>query len=63
LREWRDWITNTINRFRGEKPKGVLKEVFAQVVSMMVKQDLVDIKTIFVDGTKLEANGNKYTFV
>lgn len=54
---------NTINRFRLEKLKGVLKEVFAQVVTLMVGEGLVDIKTIYVDGTKLEANANKYTFV
>ncbi len=54
---------NTINRFRTEKLKGVLKEVFGQVVTLMVNQGLVNIKTIYVDGTKLEANANKYTFV
>jgi transposase len=54
---------NTINRFRSEKLKGVLKEVFGQVVLLMSEQGLVDIKTIYVDGTKLEANANKYTFV
>ena len=54
---------NTINRFRSDKLKGVLKEVFAQVVTLMSDQGLVDIKTIYVDGTKLEANANKYTFV
>jgi len=54
---------NTINRFRTEKLKGVLKEVFGQVVTLMVRQGLVDIKTIYVDGTKLEANANKYSFV
>lgn len=54
---------NTINRFRSDKLKGVLKEVFGQVVTLMVGQGLVDIKTIYVDGTKLEANANKYTFV
>lgn len=54
---------NTINRFRSEKLKGVLKEVFGQVVILMAEQGLVNIKTIYVDGTKLEANANKYTFV
>ena len=54
---------NTINRFRNDKLKGVLKEVFAQVVTLMAEQGLMDIKTIYVDGTKLEANANKYTFV
>lgn len=54
---------NTINRFRSDKLKGVLKEVFSQVVTLMVEQGLMDIKTVYVDGTKLEANANKYTFV
>ena len=54
---------NTINRFRNDKLKGVLKEVFAQVVTLMAEQGLMDIKTVYVDGTKLEANANKYTFV
>ena len=54
---------NTINRFRNDKLKGVLKEVFGQVVTLMIGQGIVDIKTIYVDGTKLEANANKYTFV
>ena len=54
---------NTINRFRTEKLKGVLKEVFGQVVLLMADQGLVNIKKIYIDGTKLEANANKYTFV
>ncbi len=54
---------NTINRFRCDKLKGVLKEVFGQVVTLMAGQGLMDIKRLYVDGTKLEANANKYTFV
>ena len=54
---------NTINRFRSDRLKGVLKEVFSQVVVLMADQGLLNIKTIYVDGTKLEANANKYTFV
>lgn len=64
------WLTgmqypdhNTINRFRSTRLKGVLKEVFSQVVLLMAGQGVLDIKTIYVDGTKLEANANKYTFV
>ncbi len=54
---------NTINRFRTNKLKGVLKEVFGQVVLLMVDAGVVNIKRVFVDGTKIEANANKYTFV
>jgi len=54
---------NTINRFRSDKLKGVLKQVFGEVVELMVASGLVSIKSIYIDGTKLEANANKYTFV
>lgn len=54
---------NTINRFRSEKLKGVLKEIFGQVVLLMSEEGLVNIKQLYVDGTKIEANANKYSFV
>jgi transposase len=37
---------NTINRFRSDKLKGVLKEVYAQVVTLMAEQGLMNIKTV-----------------
>jgi transposase len=54
---------NTINRFRSEKLKGVFKEVFSQVVVLLVEQGLVSLERLSVDGTKMEANANRYTFV
>jgi len=54
---------NTINRFRSERLKDVLKQLFAQVVLMLNQEGFLDIKDIYTDGTKIEANANKYTFV
>lgn len=54
---------NTINRFRSEKLKGVFKEVFGQVVLLLVEQGVVSVERVSIDGTKLEANANRYTFV
>src|SRR5690606_16191331 len=54
---------NTINRFRGERLKEVLKEVFTQVVLLLSESGHVDLKEVYTDGTKIEANANKYTFV
>ena len=54
---------NTIARFRSERLKGVLKTIFAQIVELLVEEGLVSIKDIYTDGTKIEANANKYTFV
>jgi transposase len=54
---------NTINRFRSEKLKGVLKEVFSQVVLLLVDSGVITLKEAYLDGTKIEANANRYTFV
>ncbi len=54
---------NTINRFRSEKLKDVLKSVFTQIVTLLVNSGHIALKDINVDGTKIEANANRYTFV
>jgi len=54
---------NTLNRFRSEKLKDILKEIFAQVVLMLVETGRVNLKDVYLDGTKIEANANRYTFV
>jgi transposase len=54
---------HTINRFRSEKLKKVLEEIFRQIVMLLVESGQLSIKEIYVDGTKIEANANKYTFV
>jgi transposase len=54
---------NTLNRFRSEKLKVVLKEIFAQVVMMLAEAGHLSLKDAYVDGTKIEANANRYTFV
>jgi transposase len=54
---------NTINRFRSERLKGVLKEVFRQVVLLLVDSGVITLKEAYLDGTKIEANANRYTFV
>ena len=54
---------NTINRFRSERLQGVLQKVFGQVVELLVSEGLVTLKEVYVDGTKIEANANRYTFI
>ena len=54
---------NTINRFRSDKLKGVLKDVFTQIVTLLVESGHVGLKDINVDGTKIEANASRYTLV
>ena len=54
---------HTINRFRSERLKDVIGDIFAQVVLLLHEQGLLDIKEVYTDGTKIEANANRYTFV
>ena len=54
---------NTINRFRSERLKGVIKKIFSQVVMLMVESGHVDLQKVYTDGTKIESSANRYTFV
>lgn len=54
---------NTINRFRGVRLKDTLRTIFEQVVFLLAEEGLLSINDIYTDGTKIEANANKYTFV
>ncbi len=54
---------NTINRFRSQKVAPVLKDIFKQIVLLLAGEGLVSLKEAYVDGTKIEANANRYTFV
>ena len=54
---------HTINRFRSERLKNVLEKIFSQIVELLVEAGQLNIKEIYIDGTKIEANANRYTFV
>lgn len=54
---------HTINRFRGKRLKDTLRKIFIQVVELLAAEGLLSLKDIYVDGTKIEANANRYTFV
>lgn len=55
---------NTINRFR----KNILtqeagQDILRQLVVLLHERGLLSFEAAFVDGTKIEANANKYSFV
>ncbi|MFB4166775.1 IS1182 family transposase [Virgibacillus sp. JSM 102003] len=54
----------TINRFRVHpEVKELLRQCFVQFRCQLVQEEQIDEEAIFIDGTKIEANANKYTFV
>lgn len=54
---------HTLNRFRSQRLKDSLRKIFDQVVLLLNGEGLLSIKDICTDGTKIEANANRYTFV
>src|SRR5699024_8893410 len=54
----------TINRFRTNPLVAeLLRQCFVQFRSKLVQENEIDTEAIFIDGTKIEANANKFTFV
>ena len=55
---------NTISRFRSKILVGEAgQELLRQLTEMLAEAGLIDLKAVFIDGTKIEANANKYSFV
>lgn len=54
---------NTIARFRGKRLTKAIKPIFISIAQELVSEGLIDIKELHIDGTKIEANANKYSFV
>ena len=54
---------NTITRFRSQKLQSAFKDIFTQVVLLLAEEGLITLKQIYTDGTKIEAQAGRYTFV
>ena len=49
---------------KGKKLTGeVLDELNYQFMRRLKKEKLITLKELYIDGTKIEANANRYTFV
>ena len=64
------WLTGsqrpdfrTINRFRSIRLKRTVDELFYSVVAILERLGMISLEDYFLDGTKIEANANKYTFI
>ena len=53
----------TINRFRSTIMKNEVEKVFTEVLQLLIESKYVKLENYFLDGTKIEANANKFTFV
>jgi len=53
----------TINRFRSSVMKEGIEVVFSEVLQYLIEEGYVTLENYFLDGTKIEANSNKYKWV
>lgn len=53
----------TINEFRGERMKVLMDELFEAMILKLIEEKYITMEDYFLDGTKIEANANKYSFV
>lgn len=54
---------NTIDRFRKHHLTPCIEGLLTQLVKLLADSGEVQFENLFIDGTKIEANANKYTFV
>ena len=53
----------TFQRFFARCTLDILMNLFSQLMEAIGRRDTLTFNEVFIDGTKLEANANKYTFV
>lgn len=53
----------TIARFQNFQLMSVIEKLFYRLIELLYSMDEICFENIFVDGTKIEANANRYSFV
>jgi len=53
----------TIHNFRSVRMKEVVDDVFSSVVEVLIESGYIKAENLFVDGTKIEDNANRYSYV
>ena len=53
----------TINEFRGVRMQGLIDELFETIIHKLIEDHYITLENYFLDGTKIEADANKYSFV
>lgn len=53
----------TINNFRSSRLKNVINKIFRSMIIFLDKNRYIKLENYFIDGTRIEANANKYSYV
>ena len=52
----------TFGKFINCELTDTIEDIFKDINSYIFEKDSVDLNHVYIDGTKIEANANKYTF-
>ena len=63
LMNWKTPTYRTFGYFINEVLADSIEEIFKDINMEIIRKDHVDLTHLYIDGTKLEANANKYTWV
>lgn len=63
LMDWETPSYGAFGYFIREELQGSIEEIFQAVNARIFEKEHVDLKHVYIDGTKLEANANKYSWV
>ena len=53
----------TLSEFRGTRMQGMIEVIFKEVLYYLLEHGYIDLADLYVDGSKWEANANKYKIV
>jgi transposase len=53
----------TIHNFRSKRLKQAVEDIFGSIVEILIDGGYVKAENLFFDGTKLEANANRYSYI
>ena len=63
LMEYETPSYKTFGNFINENLTDSVEEIFKEIMAYIVREDKVDLNHLYIDGSKFEANANKYTWV
>ncbi|WP_262097067.1 hypothetical protein [Paracholeplasma vituli] len=46
-----------------ERLKGNIEDIFHEINRYIINKEQIAVDKLYIDGTKIEANANKYTFI
>lgn len=53
----------TIHNFRSKRMKQAVEDIFGSIIEILINDGYIKVENLSVDGTKIEANANRYSYI